>query len=141
MPEPTELTYAQCRELLGSGVLGRVAFRDSEGLSVIPVNYSIVNEAVIFRTSAYSTLAQIPQTESHDGGRGYDIAFEVDHLEPASRTGWSVLARGHAELVDDEDELAVIKRTWDPEPWASGSRPVYIRLRFKQLTGRRLGER
>ncbi len=141
MPEPTELNYAQCRELLGSGVLGRVAFHDSEGLSVLPVNYSIVNETVIFRTSAYSTLAQVPHSESRDGSRGYDIAFEVDHYEPTTRSGWSILARGHAERIDDEDELDLIKRTWDPNPWASGSRPVYIRLRFKQLTGRRLEER
>lgn len=141
MAEPTELTYAQCRELLGSGVLGRVAFHDQDGIAVIPVNYSIVNEAIVFRTSAYSTLAQMPLTEPKSGPKGHPVAFEVDHLEPEVKHGWSVLARGHAEVIQDDDELAHVKRTWDPEPWAGGHRPVYIRLRFKQLTGRRLGER
>lgn len=138
MGTPTELTYAQCRELLGSSVLGRVAFHDQDGIAVLPVNYSIVDETIIFRTSAYSSLAKAPMADSRSGSSGHQVSFSVDHIEHEARLGWSVLARGFAELVQDDDELDHIKRTWDPEPWASGARPVYIRLRFKQLTGRRL---
>lgn len=134
MPEPAELSYAQCRELIGSGVLGRVAFADDHGIAVLPVNYSVVNESIIFRTSAYSTLARVPIHETKTAA----VSFQVDQVDYDTKTGWSVLARGATEVIDDDDELAHIKRTWDPEPWASGPRPIYIRLRFKELSGRRL---
>lgn len=90
MPEPAELSYAQCRELIGSGVLGRVAFADDHGIAVLPVNYSIVNEAIVFRTSAYSTLARLPAHET----KGAAASFQVDHVDYDTKTGWSVLARG-----------------------------------------------
>ena len=49
-------------------------------------------------------------------------------------------ARGRTgERVEDDEELDLIKRTWDPRPWASGSRPLYVRLQWTELTGRRLG--
>jgi hypothetical protein len=35
--------------------------------------------------------------------------------------------------------LAQIKRTGDPQPWAAGQRPLYVRLAWTGLTGRRLG--
>ena len=28
---------------------------------------------------------------------------------------------------------------WDPRPWAGGSRLLYLRLPWRELTGRRLG--
>ena len=41
--------------------------------------------------------------------------------------------------VEDSEELALIQRTWNPRPWAGGSRPLYLRLAWDELTGRRLG--
>ena len=52
MDELEELTYSECRALLAGGVFGRVALCTPKGAAILPVNYSVVGEAVIFRTSA-----------------------------------------------------------------------------------------
>ena len=57
-----------------------------DGPRIFPVNYSVVGETIIFRTSPYGVVA------SHDW-RSF-IAFEVDHVDYAEQRGWSVLAVG-----------------------------------------------
>jgi nitroimidazol reductase NimA-like FMN-containing flavoprotein (pyridoxamine 5'-phosphate oxidase superfamily) len=132
MQAPVELSYAKCRELLGGGVLGRVALCTAAGPRILPVNYSVVSESVVFRTSATGVVA------AHDWGSA--IALEVDHVDYADHKGWSVVALGLAQPVEDPDELALIRRTWDPRPWAGGDRPLYVRLAWDELSGRRLGQ-
>ncbi|MCW2763021.1 MAG: pyridoxamine 5-phosphate oxidase-related, FMN-binding protein [Marmoricola sp.] len=132
MDPPAELSYAKCRELLGGGVFGRVAVCTPKGPRILPVNYSVVNEAVVFRTSATGVVA--------DHEWGSPIAFEVDHVDYVDQKGWSVLVTGRGQRVTDAVELAHIRRTWDPRPWAGGSKPLYVRLAWDELTGRRLGQ-
>lgn len=129
--DPLELSYSKCRELLAGGVVGRIGVCTPDGPRIFPVNYSVVGEAVIFRTAPYGTVATADWTRR--------FAFEVDHLDYADHKGWSVLAVGLGERVEDPDELAAIRRTWDPRPWVAGTRPLYVRLRWRELTGRRLG--
>lgn len=52
------LTLAQCRELLGEQHFGRLAFVDSVGVlpMIIPVNYVLDHDTVVFRTEAGSKL-------------------------------------------------------------------------------------
>jgi len=123
-----ELSYAKCRELLGGGVFGRVAVCTPEGPRILPVNYSVVNESIVFRTSATGVVA------TRDWGS--PMAFEVDHVDYADHKGWSVVATGAGHRVEDADELAHIKRTWDPRPWAAGTRPLYVRLAWSRLDAR-----
>jgi len=132
MNEPTELSYGKCRELLAAGVFGRVGVCTPQKPVILPVNYSVVSEAIIFRTTPYGVVA------NHDWGS--PIAFEVDYVDYTEHKGWSVLATGRGERVEDLDELARIKRTWDPRPWAGGARPLYVKLAWEELTGRRLGQ-
>ena len=131
MSEVQELSYAECRGLLAGGVFGRLALCTPDGPRILPVNYSVVAESVVFRTSAYGVVAGRDWSEP--------LAFEVDHVDYAEQRGWSVVALGPGERIDDAKELAHIKRTWDPRPWAGGSRPLYVRLRWTDLSGRRLG--
>ena len=131
MDQLVELSYSKCRELLGGGVFGRVAVCTPDGPRILPVNYSLVSESVVFRTSATGVVA------THDWGS--PIAFEVDYVDYADHRGWSVLAIGRGQRVEDADELAHIKRTWDPSPWAGGIRPLHVRMPWDELTGRRLG--
>lgn len=126
-----ELPYAKCRELLASGIVGRVAICTSAGPRIFPVNYSVVGETVVFRTTPYGVLAQ------HDWRS--PIAFEIDMFDYDDHKGWSVLAVGRAERLQDPEEIALVQRTWDPRPWAGGTRPLYIRIHWDELTGRRIG--
>ncbi|WP_110207716.1 pyridoxamine 5'-phosphate oxidase family protein [Nocardioides daejeonensis] len=131
MDAPVELAEDECRRLLGHNVVGRFGFTTPDGPQIIPVNYAWVSEAITIRTTGYSVLAQhLP---------GAAAAFEIDHLDYENQRGWSVLATGHAEHVDDLEEVAEIARTWNPRPWAGGNRPLYLRLFPERLSGRRTG--
>ena len=131
MYESRELTPSECEALLRAGVAGRVALCTSEGPHVVPVNYSIVDGALLLRTSPDSLLGRC--------GDGATLAFEVDHLDDGRRRGWSVVARGPAQVVRDAEEIRRIERVSPPRPWAFGDRSMHLRLRWTQLSGRQLG--
>jgi nitroimidazol reductase NimA-like FMN-containing flavoprotein (pyridoxamine 5'-phosphate oxidase superfamily) len=131
MGEPIELSDEQCRELLGAGLVGRVALCTPVGPHVVPVNYAMVDGSVVLRTTPYSILG----TQA----RGAMLAFEVDQLDYELQRGWSVVARGRAEAITGADELHQIRRAWEPSAWADGSRNLFLRLRWSELSGRQLG--
>lgn len=125
-----EISTEECVELLAAETVGRAAICTPEGPHVVPVNYTVLGNAIVFRTTPYSVLG----TYAWAG----DIAFEVDQLDRATHRGWSVVVRGPGEMVEDIEDIEEIRWANDPEPWADGARPMYIRLPWRQLTGRRI---
>jgi nitroimidazol reductase NimA-like FMN-containing flavoprotein (pyridoxamine 5'-phosphate oxidase superfamily) len=132
MNEPVELTVEECLELLNGGVVGRVAMCTPMGPRILPVNYAMYEETIVFRTTPYSELGTY--------GWNTDLAFEIDHLDYEKHQGWSVVAVGRAEIVEDPDDLRAMRQGPDPAPWAAGRRNLYVRLRWRDITGRRLGD-
>ena len=132
MNASVQLGESECRELLAGGVVGRVAMATPVGPRIVPVNYSLHGDAIVFRTAPYSELSTY--------GWNCDLAFEVDQLDYEAHQGWSVVAIGRAHVVDDPDEVQRIRREWEPRPWAPGSRNLYVMLPWRQLTGVRLGD-
>ena len=131
MPELLELSPQECLTLLRAGVAGRIAVSTPDGPHIIPVNYSVVDDAVVVRTSPYSLLG------TH--GRNTVLAFEIDYFDHAYQHGWSVMARGRSEVVTDPADVEHIRSTWEPRPWATGARNLYLRSPWSELSGRRLG--
>lgn len=131
MNEPIELSPDECRELLGAGLVGRVAICTPVGPHIVPVNYAVVDESVVLRTSPYSLL----------GGHAHGtiLALEVDQFDYERQHGWSVVVRGRAEAVTGAEELTHIRTVWEPRAWAGGQRNLYLRIRWSELAGRRLG--
>jgi hypothetical protein len=125
------LDEAECRELLTTMVVGRVAVTTPQGPRIVPVNYSVHKNRIVFRTAAYSELATY--------AKGQPIAFEADHLDPVHHRGWSVIAHGSCAVVEDPDLLHWASAQWAPEPWAGGDRHVILMLAWSELTGRRVG--
>jgi nitroimidazol reductase NimA-like FMN-containing flavoprotein (pyridoxamine 5'-phosphate oxidase superfamily) len=131
MNDPVELTLEECLHLLNGGVVGRVGMSTPAGPRIIPVNYAMYDDTIIFRTSPYSELGSYAWNT--------DLAFEIDQIDYERHQGWSVLAMGRGEIIDDRLELDDIRSHWDPQPWAGGKRHLYIRLRWRDLSGRRIG--
>lgn len=131
MPDSRELSYSECEAFLRAGITGRVAMSTPGGPQIVPVNYSVVDNAIIVRTSPYSLLGTY--------GRDTTLAFEIDHFDHANQRGWSVVARGRADVVHDQAELDHIRNVWEPRPWASGVRTLFVRIRWTELSGRQLG--
>lgn len=131
MPDSRELSYSECEAFLRAGVAGRVAMSTPGGPQIVPVNYSVVDNGIIIRTSPYSLLGTY--------GRDTMLAFEIDQFDHPNQRGWSVVARGRAGVVQDPKDLEHIRSVWEPQPWASGVRALFIRIRLAELTGRQLG--
>jgi nitroimidazol reductase NimA-like FMN-containing flavoprotein (pyridoxamine 5'-phosphate oxidase superfamily) len=126
-----ELSTEECRKLLATGGVGRVALNTGMGVRIVPVNFTVFQEdAIVFRTAPYSELGTY--------GGGVDAAFETDQLDYTTRKGWSVIAQGHLTFVDDPDEVHDIRGAADPWPWAAGPRSLYMKLTWRELTGRRI---
>ena len=132
MNEPVELTVEECLQLLHGGVIGRVAMATPVGPRIVPLNYAMYDDAIVFRTTPYSELGTY--------GRDAELAFEIDHLDDELHQGWSVVAIGRSEIIEDAGDLRAIREGWDPTPWAGGTRHLYLRLRWRDITGRRIGK-
>jgi nitroimidazol reductase NimA-like FMN-containing flavoprotein (pyridoxamine 5'-phosphate oxidase superfamily) len=123
------LTAVECYDLLSPGGVGRVAFTTADGPVVLPVNYAMVGQTVIFRTAPDTLLAGYL-----DGPAG----FEVDRLDEALSQGWSVLVTGRAVRVTSEAEVRHLEQHVAVRPWAGGARDVYVRVIPRKITGRRI---
>ena len=81
----TEIPAWACRELMGSTLVGRVAFVDEDGPVVLPVNFVLDGDTVLFCTSSANAI-----------GRHLDSAtveFEVHEFDGPTKSGWSVVVR------------------------------------------------
>ncbi len=132
MRTSVSLDPTECRDLLVGGVVGRVAMATPVGPRIVPVSYSVYGDAIVFRTAPYSELSTY--------GWDTDLAFEIDDLDYDTQQGWSVVAVGRAHVMSDHDEVQRIRREWEPQPWAGGTRNLYVALVWRQLTGVRLGD-
>jgi hypothetical protein len=108
-----------------------VALTTPDGPFIVPNNYSVIDDAIVMRTSPESVLGTYGPTTT--------LAFEVDQVDYERHHAWSVLARGPARVLAPGEELDRVRRLWDPHPWAAGDRPLYLALTWHELTGRKIG--
>jgi len=125
------LSESQCFDLIRDGGVGRFVFQDADGPGAVPVNYGLAGERIIFRLEQGSHLQEALKAQ---------VAFEVDHLEPATGVGWSVLVRGTGHELDMESVPAVLRSMGKrlPQPWAEGVHNVWVSVTARKVTGRRL---
>jgi nitroimidazol reductase NimA-like FMN-containing flavoprotein (pyridoxamine 5'-phosphate oxidase superfamily) len=123
------LTEEQARQLLAAGEVGRVGITIGALPAIFPVNYRLIDGAIVFRTGPGSKLSA--------AATGAVVAFEVDDYQLTDRSGWSVLAVGRAEVVDDPD-LAARVADAQPQPFVDGPRAAIVRIEPTFLSGRRL---
>ncbi len=128
-PEFTELSRSECAELLSSHGVGRLAVATELGPTIVPVNYSVVDDAIVFRTARGATPSLAD---------GCPVAFEVDRIDDVFSQGWSVLARGYARTVTDLGEKRRLAERAHSRPWAGGRRDLWVRIEPYAVTGRRI---
>ncbi len=125
-----ELDPRACRDLLEASQVGRVGVCTPDGPQILPVNYVVDGASIVFRTAPYGVLGRHAWHAR--------IAFEIDDTDVETKSGWSVLATGPGELIEDPVALAALRAFTDNRPWGPGSRLLYVRLRWDSLTGRRV---
>jgi hypothetical protein len=107
-----------------------VALSTPEGPLIVHVRYTVFEDTIVVRTSAYSALGTY--------GRNAMLAFEVDHLDQDRRIGWSVVARGRSWGETDAAEVARIRAGTGALSRSCANRNVYLRIRWNKLSGRAL---
>jgi nitroimidazol reductase NimA-like FMN-containing flavoprotein (pyridoxamine 5'-phosphate oxidase superfamily) len=130
---PERLDRDECLRLIAPGGIGRVGFDDGEGPSVLPVNYVVAGDTVVFRTSFGGRINTGVTTVVR--GAEARVAFEVDAIDAERHAGWSVLLRGPAHHLT----AAEIETLPDVRTWAGGERESYVSLRPVEVSGRRVG--
>lgn len=109
----------ECRSLLRSAEFGRIAWSDESGVMVLPVNFQMVDDHVVFHTAPGTTLAGIAD--------GVAVAFQADDIDQESAIGWTVLLRGTTKPAP---EGAV------PKSWMTDERPLGVMIQETSLSGR-----
>lgn len=129
------LDVEECWELLAVAAatgVGRVGFEDPSGPQVLPVNFAVARRSIVLRTAGSTML--------HALGTGADVAFEVDHLQPQHRTGWSVVVHGRMWPLHDPERLAAGGAA-SLQAWAAGDRDQWLRIVAGSVTGRAICRR
>lgn len=134
MSEPadvTALTPQECRDLFAGQPVARVAFSDADGaLHVLPVTHAVVGDDVCFKSAPGTKLGRAAA-----GGR---MVVQSDAVDDTGQTGWSVVARGNARIVTDEDELEVLMAL-PFQPWSHAAEEgLWVRVDVDQWEGRRV---
>jgi uncharacterized protein len=115
----------ECRELLGTQVLGRIAVSIGALPVVVPVLYALTDDHLVITVSAnpglYAALANNV------------VAFEVDHVDLGTHEGWTVLVVGRSRPALGPSS---------PPPWSTAPRSRgperLIRISLDRLSGLRV---
>lgn len=94
------------------------------------MNFVLDNDRVVLRTTAGSKLSAALA--------GAVVAFEADGFDPVAHTGWSVLVRGAASVLESEAERRRAERL-PLRPWANSAADHYVAVPLELVTGRRAG--
>jgi nitroimidazol reductase NimA-like FMN-containing flavoprotein (pyridoxamine 5'-phosphate oxidase superfamily) len=122
-----DLEEAVCWRLISRVAVGRVGFVYDDEPMVLPVNSTVLDGKLAFRTAGDSML--------HDLGDGARVAFEADHIDAVAESGWSVLVRGNLwEVVDAELRDRLIEAS--SNPWAPGPKDRWMIIVPSIVTGR-----
>jgi nitroimidazol reductase NimA-like FMN-containing flavoprotein (pyridoxamine 5'-phosphate oxidase superfamily) len=130
-----ELDESECLRLIAGQEIGRLAYTGRYDLTVLPVNYRLVDGTILFRTAQDSLTGEDLRTGiAHADFR---VSFEVDHFNEVTHEGWSVLIQGPAHHLDSGAQQESV-RSAEVEPWPSGEKDHFIRITPVRVTGRRI---
>jgi nitroimidazol reductase NimA-like FMN-containing flavoprotein (pyridoxamine 5'-phosphate oxidase superfamily) len=124
-----ELAETECLLLLGRHTVGRLAVVQDGRPAVFPVSYRRDGGTIVFRSDEGAKLDAIGDCDA--------VAFEIDDLDPRTRSAWSVALTGRAHEVTEAEDVASLGRL-HLEPWAPGAKARFIRIVPESISGRRI---
>nr|WP_297428884.1 pyridoxamine 5'-phosphate oxidase family protein [uncultured Actinotalea sp.] len=119
------LTDAEAWAVLRAQALGRLAYQIAGDVWIVPVNYVVHQDAVVFRTAEGGKLFGTTVNRR--------VAFEVDVVEADHAV--SVVVRGTARhltgIAADEAEALPLR------PWVGTEKLEFVAITADEVTGRR----
>ena len=118
----------ECLRLLATEPVGRLGVIIDGKPVTFPVNFALAGEHIVIRTDQSAKL-----TAALAG----PVVFEVDHIDRARRTGWSVMIHGSAHLTGGRvgrpgSQNRVLS------PWREADLPHLLQIVPEKITGRRI---
>jgi nitroimidazol reductase NimA-like FMN-containing flavoprotein (pyridoxamine 5'-phosphate oxidase superfamily) len=126
-PRTEHLTSQECMALLTAAHIGRLAVVAAGRPEIYPVNHTVFDGEILFRTGSGTKL---------DAARDQLVSFEVDGLDEATRTAWSVVVSGVATEIAQLHQVVDLLRL-PVFPWEPGAKPHLLRIHPETVTGRR----
>lgn len=125
------LEREECLSLLTTVPVGRIGLSVDALPVVLPVNYAVdrPRDRLVLRTAEGAKLRAALT--------GSVVAFESDHIDPFSHTGWSVLVRGSSKVLTDPAEIEEARRL-PLRPWANEATDYWVSISTDLVTGRRV---
>ncbi len=123
------LSPDECRRLLTSVPIGRLAFTVGALPTIQPVHFTVRGDEV-----------HIPARRGgkvEAASRGAVVAFEVDEYDASARSGWSVTVVGPSRVLTDAGEVAALQEGGLP-PWVPAPDACVIAVRIARISGRRV---
>jgi nitroimidazol reductase NimA-like FMN-containing flavoprotein (pyridoxamine 5'-phosphate oxidase superfamily) len=121
----------ECMRLLATQQVGRLAVVAGHYPLVVPVNFALDRGIIVFRSNLGVKL---------DAAQHQNVAFQVDEIDVARRSGWSVLVTGMAEVVTDRHAPDLVERSkaLPIEPFDEGVKDQWVRIIPNEVSGRHI---
>jgi nitroimidazol reductase NimA-like FMN-containing flavoprotein (pyridoxamine 5'-phosphate oxidase superfamily) len=120
----TELTLEQCWDLLRADEFGRLAFRMADEVHLVPINYAVDGDAILFRTAEGNKLLGVTMHPQ--------VVFEIDAYD--DERAHSVIVRGLARRLEEDEEHRAEEIPL--RPWVSTPKYNVVEIRPTEITGR-----
>ena len=133
VPESSEhlepLDRDECVRRLEAHGLGRIGAIVAGRPVVYPINYTIFEDAILFRTRRGGEIDSVPE--------GQLMALEIDGTDYLYHEGWSVLVVGPCSPVNGAATNEQLRHV-HLSPWADQKRDRYVRIPLQMVSGRRI---
>lgn len=116
------LTREQAMRLLRSVPMGRIAFTYRAMPAIRPVNHMVDDAGRIIIRSHEGAAIVRTSGVTH----GTVVSYEADQIDTDVRAGWTVVATGLAQIVDDPVRAAAYRQKL--HPWVTGQMDYIISI-------------
>ena len=124
------LSEEECWTLVDEAPIGRLAVRAGDGIDIFPVNFTVRDRTLYFRSAPGSKLVDIAHASS--------VAFEIDGQH--RHTHWSVVVHGSAERMSYDSDIEA-SGVLDLDTMTSSAKWNYVRITPVTVSGRRFTSR
>jgi uncharacterized protein len=123
------LSQDECYDLLALHNIGRIAVVADGQPLIFPVNYSLGDRVIAFRTAPGTKLTRADNQP---------VAFQIDGYDASTEVWWSVLVQGIAyEMTRAMDRQSTLARQLPVRPLAPGEREHWMGIHPTRISGRR----
>ena len=120
---PRRLSKEECWELRRTDEFGRLAYRMSDEVHLVPINYAIDGDTILFLTAEGNKLLGVTMHP--------EVVFEIDGYD--EENAHSVIVRGLARRLEEDEEHRA--ENVPLRPWVSTPKYNVVEIRPTQISG------